>query len=83
MARQISTATAWGLSIGNKAIYEVIINKYNKYTKQYERDPQTIKSFDKLYSKSLQINVTDKNEYESVCNNFTKFIDETKNESFL
>ena len=42
-----------------------------------------MKSFDKLHRKSLQGNVIDKNGYESVCNIFTKYVDETKNESFL
>ena len=79
----ISTATACGLSIGNKVIYEIIINKYNKYKELYERDQQTIKSSDTLYRKSSQDNVTDKTEYESLCNNFTKYVDENKNESFL
>ena len=79
----ISTATACGLSVGNKVLYEIIINKYNKYKKLYERDQNTIKSFDKLYRKSLQDNVIDKNEYESLCNIFTKYIDENKNVSFL
>ena len=40
----MSTASACALSIGNKVIYETIINKYNKYKNQYERDQQTIKS---------------------------------------
>ena len=44
IAIPISTATACGLSIGNKVIYEVIINKYNKYKRQYQKDQQTIKS---------------------------------------
>ena len=44
-----------------------------KYKKQYEKDKQTIKSFHKLYRKSLQGNVIDKNEYESPCNIFTVF----------
>ena len=79
----ISTATACGLSIGNKVLYEIILNKYNKHKKLYERDQQTIKSFDKLYRKSLQDNVIDKTEYESLCNVFTKYVDENKNESFL
>ena len=78
-----STATACGISIGNKVLYEIIINKYNKYKKQYEKDQNTIKSFDKLYRKSLQDNVIDKTEYESLCNIFTKYVDENKNESFL
>ena len=53
------------------------------YTKKYEKDHQANKSFEKFYRKSLQDNVIDKNEYESLCNIFTKYLDETKNESFL
>ena len=79
----ISTASACALSFGNKVNYEIIINKYSKYKKLYERDQQTIKPFDKLYRKSLQDNVIDKNEYESLCNRFTKYVDENKSESFL
>ena len=60
IAIPISTATACGLSIGNKVIYEIIINKYIKYKKLYERDQETIKSFDKFYRRSLQDNVIDK-----------------------
>ena len=79
----ISAGIACGLSLGNKVLHKLIINKYNKYKKQYERDQQTIKCFDKLYRKWLQDNVIDKTEYESLCNIFTKYIDENKNESFL
>ena len=79
----ISAGIACALSLGNKILHKLIINKYNKYKKQYERDQQTIKSFDKLYRKSLQDNVIDKNEYESLCNIFTKYFDENKNKSFL
>ena len=79
----ISASIACGLSLGNKVLHKLIINKYNKYKKQYERDQNTIKSFDKLYRKSLQDNVIDKHEYESLCNIFTKYVDENKNESFL
>ena len=79
----ISAGIACGLSLGNKILHKLIINKYNKYKKQYERDQQTIKSFDKLYRKSLQDNVIDKSEYQSLCNIFTKYVDENKNESFL
>ena len=83
IAISISTSTACGLSIGKKNIYEIIINKYNKYKKQYERDQQSIKSFDNLYRKSSQDNVIDKSEYESLCNIFTEYVVETKNESFF
>ena len=79
----ISAGIACALSLGNKVLHKLIINKYNKYKKQYERDQQTIKSFDKLYRKSLQDNVIDKNEYESLCNIFTKYLDQNKNESSL
>ena len=79
----ISAGIACALSLGNKILHKLIINKYNKYKKQYERDQSTIKSFDKLYRKSLQDNVIDKNEYESLCNIFTKYVDQNKNESFL
>ena len=78
----ISAGIACGLSLGNKILHKLIINKYNKYKKQYERDQKPIKSFDKLYRKSLQDNVIDKTEYDSLCNIFTKCIDEKKNESF-
>ena len=58
----ISAGTACALSIFNKVLHKLIINKYNKYKKQYERDQQTIKSFDKLYRKSLQDDIIDKTE---------------------
>ena len=74
----ISAGIACTLSKGNKVLHKLSINKYNKYKKQYERDQQTIKSFDKLYRKSLQDNVIDKTEYESFCNIFTKYVDENK-----
>ena len=79
----ISAGIACTLSLSNKVLYKLIINKYNKDKKQYERDQQTIKSFDKLYRKSLQDNIIDKTEYESLCNIFTKYVDKSKNESLL
>ena len=78
----ITTASACALSIGNKVLYEVIINKYNKYKKQYERDQLIIKSFDKLYRKSLQKNVVDKNEYENLCNFLLNTLMKTKRSLF-
>ena len=79
----ISAGFACTLSLGNKILNNLIINEYNKYKKQFERYQQTIKSFDNLYRKSLQDNVIDKSEYDSLCNIFTKDVDENKNESFL
>ena len=58
----ISAGIACGLSLGNKILHKLIINRYNKNKKQYERDQQTIESIDKLYRKSLQDNVIDKTE---------------------
>ena len=79
----ISAGNACTLSLGNKVLHKLIINKYNKYKKQYEGDQNTIKSFDKLYRKSLKDNIIYRNEYESLCNIFTRYVDENKNESFL
>ena len=61
----ISAGIACGLSLANKILHKIIMNKYNKYKKSYERDQNTIKSFDKLYRKSLQDNVIDENKNES------------------
>ena len=79
----ISAGIASTLSLGNKVLHKLILKKYNKCKKQYERDQQAIKSFDKIYRKCLKDNVIDKNEYESLCDFFTKFVGENKNESFL
>ena len=46
----ISAGIACTLSLSNKILHKLIINKYNKYKKQYERDQNTIKSSDKLYT---------------------------------
>ena len=62
IAIPITTATACGLSIGNQVIIEIIMKKNNKYKKQYEKDQQTIKPFDKIYRKYLQDNIIDKSE---------------------
>ena len=67
----------------NKILHKLIINKYNNYKKLYESDQQTNKSFDKLYRKSLKGNTIDKTEYESLCNIFTKYVDENKNQHFF
>ena len=79
----ISTASSCALSIGDKVLYEVVIIKHDKNKKQNENLFQTIKSFDKLYGKSLQYNMIDKIEYQSLCIIFTRYIDEAKKESFL
>ena len=79
----ISAGIACTLSSGNKVLHKLIINKYNKYEEQYKKDQQTIKSFDKLYRISLQDNVIDKAEYESLLNIFTKYVAETKDKSVL
>ena len=48
----IPSGIACGLTISNKVLYATSINKSNKYRKQYEKDQQTFKSFDKLYRKT-------------------------------
>ena len=45
----LSSSIACGLTISKEIIYEIVMQKYNKYKKHYEKDQQTIKPFDKLY----------------------------------
>ena len=59
------------------------MQKYNSYIKQYEKEQQKNKSFNKLYRKSSQDNVIDEDENKCLCNTFTKYLDETRMESFL
>ena len=47
IAIPIAIASACSLSIGNKILYEIIIKKTIITKKQYEKDQQTTKSFDK------------------------------------
>ena len=82
-AMPISTVTACGLSIDKKLIYEIVMQKINKYIEQYQKVQQTKKYFDKLNRKSIKDNVVEKNGFESQCNIFTKYLDETKTESFF
>ena len=56
----------------------MIIHKYKKYKKQYEKDKETNKSFDEFYRKSLQDNEIDKTESDSLRSIFTKYLDEMK-----
>ena len=83
IAIPISAATLCGLSISNKVFYEIIMQEWNKYKNQHQKDQQTIKPFDKLYRKSVQDKVIEKYEHESLCNILARYVDETKNESFL
>ena len=78
----IPPGIACTLSLGNKVFHNLLKNKCNKFKKLCERHQQTITSFDKLYKKSLQDNVIAKSENESLYNIFTKYVEETKNESF-
>ena len=79
----ISAGIACTLSLANKVLHKMIINKYNKYKKHFEKDQRTIKCFDKINTKYLQDNLIDKNYCDSLCNIFTKYLEETKNESFF
>ena len=70
IAIPISSSIAFGLTITIKVTYKIVMQKYDKYKKQYDKDNQTILSFDKLYRKNLMDNVIYKSEYESLCNIF-------------
>ena len=79
----ISSSITCGLTISNKIIYGIVIQKYNKYEKHFEKDQQAIEFFYKLYRKSSQKNVIYISEYESLWKIFTRSVDETKNKSFF
>ena len=49
----ITAGIACTPSLGNKVLHKIIINKFNKNTKQYQKDQQTIKCSDKLFRKKL------------------------------
>ena len=51
----IPTATACGSSISNEIINGISMQKHKKYRKQYEKDQQTFKFFDKLSKKVYNI----------------------------
>ena len=68
----ISARVACSLTLVNKLLHILILNKYNKYKKVYEKDQQSIESFDKFYRKCLQDKLIDEIEYECLRNNFTK-----------
>ena len=49
-------------------MYEIVLQKYDNYKKQYQEDQQAKDSFDKLNGKNLQDNPIDIIENESLCN---------------
>ena len=83
IARPKPSGRACGLMIGNEVVYKIIMQKYNKYKKQCEKDQQNNKSFDKLYGKYLQDIVIDRNEYESFCSFSLKMLVKLKMNHFL
>ena len=76
MVLPITAGVACTFSLGNKVLHKLILTKYNKYTKQLEKDQQLVEFFEKLYRKILKNNIIHKREYESLCNSFTKNVDE-------
>ena len=68
----ISNSIACGLTISDEVSYEIVMQKHNNYKKQYEKGKENFKSFDEIYRKSLQENLIDKKEYESLGKTFTE-----------
>ena len=79
----ISAEIACTLSSCNQVSHKITLNKYNRNKKQYEKDQKTNQSFDNFYRTSLQDNITDKHEKESLCNSFSIKLDESKIEFFF
>ena len=78
----MSNSIACGLSIGNEVMYEIVMQKYNNYKKQYQKDQNPIDSFDKLYKNVYKmVYLTKMNMNLDTFFNYV-FV-EVKNESFL
>ena len=56
----VSAGIECTLSLANKVLQKIIMNKCTKNKKQYENDQQTIKSLDKMYGNSLQDTLIEK-----------------------
>ena len=78
----LSTGILPGITIGNKVIFQILIRKYIRYRNKIEKSQQTIKSFAKLYRRGSRCNSIDKSKYESSCNIFSKYLDETEKECY-
>ena len=75
----ISKEPACSLSIGKKVKYEIVMqNQKKKYKEQHEKDKKTTKSFDKMSGESLQDNLIDENEFESLYIFVTRYVDGKK-----
>ena len=48
----ISAGVACGLTLSNKAVYVIVMQKYIKLKKTIRKDQQYFRSFDELYRKS-------------------------------
>ena len=80
----ISTGRACGLTISKKYFMRWLCKSLiNTKKNMKEINQQAITFFDMLNRKRLQDNVIDENEYESLSNLFTKFLEETKMNFFI
>ena len=66
----LSTGIAVDLRLVFKILYEIVMQNYIKYKKQYQKQQQSIQLVDKLCTKSLQDDVIDNSEYETLCTFF-------------
>ena len=69
-------------SISDKVIYEIVMQNHNK-SNMCDKHQQLIIYLDTIYKKTLQNDLADTNEYESVCKFFVKYLDKIKIESFF
>ena len=72
----IFAGIAKALKLSHKKLHKIFLNRSNRYTKQFEKDQQTVKPFDKFFRKILQLKLNVKKEYENLCKSFTEKVDE-------
>ena len=83
IVKLISAGIACGLTLIIKGFCEIYRNKNNQCKMSYERPQQNTNYFDKLYRKCLQDKVIDEEGYDSLCNIFTNYVNESEKHSFL
>ena len=66
------------LSLTSQALFVQFLNNYNVKEKEFRRAQKISFSFDKLYRKSLQNNVTDKKAWDFFCNILTRYVNKMK-----
>ena len=73
----VAAGIACFLSLGNKVLHKIIVNKHIKHKKNNIRKIKKLLNILINYTDNLYKIINDKNEYESLCKIFTKYVEDT------